>query len=530
MTQGKLHTKWLELDASPQRQAALCRAEEHAEITIPRLFSGYESVQSFQGEDFPELYSDTMATLITTRAQSLTDAVFPPNGVPFFQFLVDTGRAAKLVEEGKLQLTLPEGLPPEELDNYLRNLLAEVENYFHLKLQTSNYRDVLNLGFEHAQVTGDPIIHMDDDYNFRLYHVGQILIRRDMYGRISEMVLQMWVQTALLPEELKNSNDGRTTHANGEYEPYYRHMFRKEDGKWYVDSEFRGIPHGETATYDVFPYFHIGWNNVAGEDYSRTPVEEHFGAITSLEMCHKALSEGAAGAAEWRLRMDPFSQAKPSDIEDTENGQVILARQGEIEPLTVNLNAPLQQIAAYVEQLEARLERAWGISAASTLRGERVTATQINQATQEVAKADGSILTHVAKSLQKDLVSRMIHVESKKKNLDQVFVELWKQDVITVDVKTGLDALGRQIDAARIQGVLTFMAQFPDPEFMNEIKKDELAREFVRVSGLDPTRFTYSPQEKAERQAAAQQAALTQQAGEQAIQSTGRIVENQATQ
>jgi hypothetical protein len=527
MTQDRLHNLWLELDAQPQRQAALGRAADHSELTIPRLFAGYESIPSLQGQGFMELYSDTMATLITTRAGKLTDAVFPPNGVPFFQFEVDTGRAAQMVEEGKLSIQIPEGV--QDVDGYFRDMLAEVENYLHRKLQASNYRDILNVGFQHAQVTGDPVLHMDDDYNFRLYHLGQILLRRDMHGRVSEYMLQMWVKTDLLPDDLKVYNDGRKKHDNGEYEPYYRHMYRK-DGKWYVDSEFRGIAHGDTAEYSVFPYFHIGWNNVAGEDYSRTPVEDHFGAITSLEMCHKALAEGAAGSAEWRLRMDPFSQARPSDVEDTENGQVILARQGELEALTIDLRAPLQAIAAYVEQLEARLERAWGISAASTLRGERVTATQIQQATQEVAEADGPILTHVASSLQESVVRRMVEVESKKGNLHDTFKELWKQKIITIGVKTGLDALGRQIDAARIQSVLGMIAQFPDPAFVGEINTAELAKEFIRVSGLDPSRFTYSEEEKAQRQAAAQQAALAQKAGEQVVESTGRIAEQAAQQ
>jgi len=527
MTQDRLHNMWLELDAQPQRQAALGRAADHAELTIPRLFAGYESIPSLQGEGFMELYSDTMATLITTRAGKLTDAVFPPNGVPFFQFEVDTGKAAQMVSEDKISLQVPEGV--EDLDGYFRDMLAEVENYLHRKLQASNYRDILNIGFQHAQVTGDPVLHMDDDYNFRLYHLGQILLRRDMHGRVSEYMLQMWVKTDLLPDDLKAYNDGRKKHDNGEYEPYYRHMYRK-DGKWFVDSEFRGIAHGDTAEYAVFPYFHIGWNNVAGEDYSRTPVEDHFGAITSLEMCHKALSEGAAGSAEWRLRMDPFSQARPSDVEDTENGQVILARQGEIEALTVDLRAPLQAIAGYVEQLEARLERAWGISAASTLRGERVTAYQVQEASREVSEADGPILTHVASSLQESVVRRMVEVESKKGNLHETFKELWKQKIITIGVKTGLDALGRQIDAARIQSMLVAIQNTPNEDFQAQFKMSEFAKELTRVSGLDPSRFTYSDEEKAQKQAAAQQAQLAQQAGEQAIQSTGRIAEQAAAQ
>lgn len=528
MNYGPLHTKWLELEAQPQRLAALQRATEYAEITIPRLYTGYESYPMLNGDNFPELYSDTMATLITTRARKLTDAVFPPHGMPFFQFEVDVGRVAKMVQDGGISLQFPEGV--EDYDNYLRDMLAEVENYLHSKLSSSNYRDILHCAFEHAQVTGDPVIYMEDDYTFRLYHIGQILLRRDMYGRVSEYMVQMWVKTDLLPDDLKNLNNGRSQHARGEYEPYYRHMVRDEDGKWSVTSEFRNTQHGKVATYDIFPYFHVGWNNVAGEDYSRTPVSDHFGAITSLEMCHKAMAEGAAGSAEWRMRMDPFSQSRPSDVVDVENGAVVLARAGELEPITVNLSAPLQAIAGYIEQLEARLERAWGISAASTLRGERVTATQIQQATQEVAEADGAILTHVSQSLQKNLVHRMVDVEIKKKNLDEVFTTLWKEKAITVGVKTGLDALGRQIQAARIQAVMQTMAAFPDEEFLSEFNKAALAREFIRTSGLDPQQFTYSDEDKAQRAQAQQQAALAQQAQQQAVETTGKVVENQARQ
>ena len=534
-SKDRLHNKWMELDASPQRQEALSRATDHAELTIPRLFAGYENYNPTDGAGYIELYSDTMATLITTRAGKLTDAVFPPNGMPFFNFDVDQGTVQRLIEDNTLQLPLPEAISSAVgggntavLGEYVLDVFSTVENQLHGTLQASNFRDALNIGFTHAQVTGDPIIQMDDDYNFRVYHIGQILIRRDMYGKISEMMLQMWVKTSLLEDDMKSMNGGRERYANGEYEPYYRHMYRTGE-KWSVDSEFRGEPHGPTAEYTTFPYFHIGWNNVSGEDYSRTPVEDHFGAITSLEMCHKALAEGAAGSAAWKMRMDPFSQSKPSDIVDTENGAIVLARQGELEPITVNLAAPLQAIAGYISQLEERLNQAWGISAANTLRGERVTAFQIQQASQEVAEADGAILTHVAQSLQKSLIYRMVELEIRKKRMDPLFAELWKAKAITVDVKTGLDALGRQIQAARIQSILSVMSQVQDEEFQGEFKKAALARELVRVSGLDTAQFTYSEQEKKERAQAQQKAAMQAQATQQAIQSTGKIAEGNLT-
>lgn len=528
MNPKTLHDKWLEMDAQPQRVNAVDNAYDNASLTIPRLFLRNHANPTFNGDALVDLYSSKMASLIVQRAGKLTNAIFPPNGVPFFSFNLDAGRIAKLVQDQNITLQFPEGV--EDHESHIRDILSEIENYLLSKLQASNFRDILNMSMQHVQVTGDPVIHMNDDYEFRLYHLAGVIIRRNKEGIVSEVFLQEWVATDLLPEELASINNGKPRDSTGNHEPYYRYMTLQKDGKWKVKSEFRGAEVEKDTEYKVFPYFHIGWNTVSGEDYSRTPVEEHYGTIRSLEMCHRAMAQGAAASSEFRFGLDPTGFTRLEDIQDTENGSVISARQQDVWSLTLDIGRSLGYIQAYIQNLELSLDRAWGASAAHSLTGERVTATQITQASQEVAEVDGAVLTHVAKSVQEGVVRRAIAIETKKKNLDPLFVALWNEKAITIDIKTGLDALGRQIDAARIQHIMGVLAQTQDPEFHEEFNKSELAREFVRTSGLDISMLLHSQDEKAARAQQRQQAATQQAATQQAIQTAGNVVENQAKQ
>lgn len=519
----ELHDKWLEMEAQPQRKNALDNAYDNASLTIPRLFHENHYNPTFDGSTLVDLYSSKMASLIVQRAGKLTNAGFPPNGVPFFSFFLDEGRVAKLAEEGEVNLQFPSGV--DDVASYVRDLLSEVENYVLDKLQASNFRDNLNMAMQHVQVTGDPVIYMSDDYEFQLYGLSGVMIRRNEEGVVSEMFIRKWVATKLLSEDLALLNNGKPTHQSGQHEPFFRYMTKQKDGSWKVKSEFRNTPIDSDTEYDVFPYFHIGWNTVAGEDYSRTPVEEHFGTIQSLEMCHKAMAQGAAASSEFRFGLDPTGLTRLEDIQDTENGSVISARQQDVWDLTLNIGQALGSIQAYIQSLELSLDRAWGASAAHSLTGERVTATQITQASQEVAEVDGSVLTHL-KPLQEGVVRRAIEIEIKNGNLHPLFVALWREEAIAVDIKTGLDALGRQIDSARIQAVMNVLAQYPDEEFHAEFNKSEIAREFLRTSGLSVKKLLHSQEDKKAIQEQKGRQELEKIAAEKTIDTVGNLAEN----
>lgn len=498
------------------RRSRLYRCREFSQYTIPRLFPHEDMAVN---SDLPELFSSYPGRLCAQLAAKLMAAVFPLNDVPFFNFVLPQD----IVNEDGTKTAIP-----AEQYQGLVDSAAGLEKDIMDRLRSSNLREALQSVFEHAIILADVMLYQDSEYNFRVYRVDQFVLRRDAAGNIAEMMIRDWLEPDLLNDTLKNLNQGKAksevTHANGRLEPHYTHL-RLRDGKWDVQKEFREVVYEKDVSYKNSPYYHVGWARVFTEDYSRSLVEENFGAIRSLEFVEKALVEGIAASSKGFIGVDPTGLTKIEDLEMEDNWQFSYAREQDIYTFQPNATTQVGFSQAYADSLKATLDAAFLANQASRLTGERVTAFQVQESVAEMQQALGGVLGQVAAKVQRPIVMRSLDIERKQGRLtddDMSFLE----EYTSLQVKTGLDALGRQMEGARLQA-LEQMAM-ADPELAAELNTRARAQGLVVSSGLDFDIYGKSLEQKQQEQEAALAQQAAQQGVQQGIQSVGRIAEQQA--
>jgi len=463
-----------------------------------------------------EKYSSTVSVLCEQLTSKIVAAIYPLNNIPFFNWNIP-------------QIPV---FSPEEMSG-ARNVGIQTEFWLANRLEASNYRQALHNVVLNAIVLADSLMYQSDEYDFRVYPVSDFVLRRDAAGKIAELIVRDWLEPDLLPDNLASLNGGKRKSAlmmeNGRLEAHFtKLMWNVSTKKWDVTKEFRCETYESGKTYTNSPYYHINWSRVHAEDYGRSLVETNWGEIRSLEMLTKALVESAAAISRVHPAVDPTGITRPEDIdhEDIRNMDVITARQEDVFWLTPPLNSQLQALAASVQMSEEKLSRVFLADTARSLTGERVTAYQIQQAVQEMEQTLGNVLGSIAQQIQRPVVLRSMEIEKKKGTWPKENFDLLEQ-VGRLEIKTGLDALGRQLEGARLQSLLGVLQAMP-PESVQSLNFDNILSKLMVSSGLNPEELQYSEEEQQARAEAQQQAALQQQVAQQAIQTGGRVIEDQA--
>ena len=487
------------------RDEVLNRAYEQAQFTIPRLFNERYEQFAIDTWDLPELYSSKPATNVMTLASMMTQALFPANDVPFFELKLDPS-------------------VPEDQKELWRDALLEVEQTVLDVLQTSNFRESLFTSLQHAIVMGDSLIHQTDLNSYKVYHLSNFLIRRNGDGKVQEIFTVDWVVSDLLDEDLKNINGGRKKNERAEHEPLYTRLYM-EDGKWKSEREFRDVLYETDKTYRNLPYFLLGWTPIAGEDYSRSLVEENMGTIRTLEMVSKALAEGIAAGSEGRIVVNSAGPTSKDDIGDV-NWSIISARPEDISTFQPQVSSSVSTALTAVQYYERILDEAFLASSVSDLRGERVTAFQTNAVVNERSQKIGGVLASIEQNLE-SLVRRIIDLLIKDEKIVPEFQDALEDGGISLHIASGIDALSKQVDAARLENMVRLIYETQDQEMASVLNKVNIAQGLARAYGLDMDQYTYTDEQIAARAQAQQQQQLAQQANQQVIQSAGAVAEQQ---
>ncbi len=481
-----------------ERSGVLDTAFENAQFTIPSLYRdrylGSGGINNYSNNELPELYNSTAAQNVNMLASMMTNALFPPNDIPFFELKFAAGI-------------------PEEIKAEFRDAITELENTVLDSFQISNLRETLFMGLQHAEVLGDTLIYQTDLEKYKIYHLSNFIIRRDGNGIIKEIWTVDWVVTSLLDDELKNINSGKPTHQNGELEPLYTRVYLDDD-TWKSDREFRNTVYEKQKTYRELPYYHMGWTRIAHENYSRSLVEENMGTIRTLEMVSKALAEGIAAGSEGRIVVNSAGPTTKDDIGDV-NWSIISARPEDLSTFQPQVGSTVQTALTAVQYYENQLNQAFLSTSAADLRGERVTAFQTNQVVNERSQRIGGVLATIEQNLEM-MVRRTIDVLIQNNRVVPEFRDAINNGDITIHIASGLDALSKQVDAVRIENIMQFAMQSQDEEIHDVLNKPNLLRGYARAAGLDMGQYTRTEEEVAQKRVERQSQQLNQQVNEQA--------------
>jgi hypothetical protein len=271
---------------------------------------------------------------------------------------------------------------------------------------------------------------------------------------------------------------------------------------------------GTKGTYpkEKSAWLPLRWSRISGEDYGRGRVEEYFGDFVSLDMLTKAIVTFAAAAAKVLVFVDPSGHVSVEEVTEAESGEVKEGRATDVSVLQLEKSADFAVANVVKQSLEQRLEKAFLLASSVQRQAERVTAEEIRLMVGELESALGGVYSVLNEEFQRPYVARNMHVMQKKNLLPAL-----PEGVVSPQIITGLEGLGRNADVARLKAFVADIAAL-GPELVERYV--DLSTLFKRLGAgysLDLEGLLRTKQEVQATMQQAQQQALAEKLGPHAI-------------
>jgi len=447
----------------PLREQFLERARRCAALSLPSLLPphGYTGIGRVR---LPEPYQGLGARAVVNLSSRLLIALLPP-GQKFFRLQVPP---ETLVQAGE-----------DEEDPEITNGLAKAETMIQAEIDKRGWRQPTNLILQLLVSTGNAVEYMGDDNRIRVFRLDQFVVMRDSAGNVIELVIEQRMHPSQLPEEALSLTAAKATDVEAEVLLY---TWVKRIGKKYaVRQEVeQQVIKGTEGTFDRNPFNVLRWNSVPGESYGRGKVEEHMSDLMGLERLTQSVLEGAEMAAKNVMRLSGnAANAKQMErkAKKMQNGDIIIAEKGELEMMQFANIAGLNVVSAEIARIEQNLSRAFLMTSSVQRDAERVTAYEVSIMAEELEGTLGGVYSMLSEDLQLGRISSLIENMQESGSLP-AFDEEMASPVIT----TGLEALGRSQDVAKVMQALQMAPNLP-PEAIQEWDFNYLGK--VLMNGLD---------------------------------------------
>lgn len=475
------------------RHEFLERARAAAELTLPYIMTreGHNST-----EDLPTPYQSVGARGVNNLSAKMLMALFPVNQ-SVFRLTIDDATLEELTQaEGQRALV------EEALNSMERTSTSFMEG--------AAFRPALYEALRHGVVVGNCCLNFTDDEQLRVLSLEKYVVKRSPSGTLLRLITKEAVVFGELGEDvqelIKVSQMGSNKYEEDTQLDLYTHIVWKKN-KYHVVQEVEGIELPETrGSYnkDKLPYIPLRFNRVAGENYGRGFVEEYIGDLISHEGLSQALLEGAAGAARLLFLVNPNGTTDKEDLANAPNGEFVDGSAADVQALQVQKAGDFQVAERQMQAIESRLSYAFLLNSAVQRGGERVTAEEIRYVAQELEAALGGIYSILTQELQLPLVNLVMgHLERKGK-----LPKLPKDSVRPV-VVTGVEALGRGQDLARLREFVSTVASLPGA--IERLNVDDLMKRVGSALGIDMKGLVKSAEQmqQEQQQAMMQQAAMS---------------------
>jgi hypothetical protein len=498
---------------APHRDHFLRQAQRCAELTIPFLFppDGASDATVYSTP-----YQGVGARGVNNLASKLLIALLPPNS-PFFRLVVDPFELKKLADDPKMKTALD-------------SALSEIERTVASEIETSAVRVAVFEALKHLIVGGNVLLHVPASGGVRAFHLSRFVVKRDPMGNVLTIVTKETVHPDTLPEAIQ-----RALSAESEAPPestertldVYTVIRRAKVGSgWEVYQEARGKRLPDTdGIYpaDRCPWLPLRFSKVGSDDYGRGLVEETLGDLSSLEALSRALLEAAAAAAKVVFLVNPNGTTRIDALVKAPNGGFVSGTKEDVSTLQLEKFYDLRTVQEQAATLEKRLEQSFLLTSGATRQAERVTAEEVRAMVQELEATLGGVYSILAQELQLPLVNTLMDRMAKDKRLPTL-----PKGVVKPAIVTGLDALGRGNDLQKLDFFVRGMAEVLGPQVLTQYLDvaDYLKRRAAAL-GMDIQGLIKSAEAVAEEQQAAQQAALAERLGPNAVNQAGQLIQAQ---
>lgn len=269
---------------------------------------------------------------------------------------------------------------------------------------------------------------------------------------------------------------------------------------WVMTQAIEDVVVGEEQTYKDadLPFQYVGWTWTDGDKYHRPYAEDYLPDMVQYNQLANLITKGSIVAAKVVLFVDEKgNRTRKADVAKSKNGEVVNGRADDVTALQLQKNFDFQIPMERLADIGRNLSSAFLMNESVTRDAERVTAQEIRFMAQEL---ETSSLSGVYSKLAKKVSKRIV---------EWVMAELGiKFKGISVNIITGLDALGRSQEAQKLDAIVQ---RFAAMNMMHWLNQEELAARYVAFEGVDATDLLKTPNEvKAElsQQAEAQTAQI----------------------
>lgn len=451
-TAGALY-RMLEEDRRP----FLDRAIDASKLTIPTLVPPIGHTASTK---FYTPFQSVGARGVNNLASKLLLSQLPLN-TPCFRLDIDPFTLEKLGED-----------PTKKAD--VDSKLAKMERSVQRKIEVEALRVSVFEALKHLLVAGNALLYMPQKGGMKVFHLHNYVLQRDPMGNVLDIVVKECISPAVASEEVRALIEGESPadekkesaaeeadedrNSRTKSIDLFTHV--KWDGtKWSVYQEVRGSKIPSTiGTYPEgkSPWIPLRMSKVDGESYGRGYVEEYIGDLVSLEGLSQAIVEGSAAAAKILFLVNPNGTTSMEDLSSTESGGFCDGTETDVTVLQLNKFNDFRVALETANKIEERLSLAFMLNSAVQRSGERVTAEEIRFMAQELESGLGGIYSVLSQELQLPLVTRLMFVMTRNKELPSL-----PKGIVTPMIVTGLEALGRGNDLNKLDTFMSAVIQIP---------------------------------------------------------------------
>lgn len=354
-------------------------------------------------------------------------------------------------------------------------------------------------------IVGSVVIEKVEGKGLKIHPLRNFTVDLDSFGEARAICIM---------EKIKDLPDGiEPTEVKEEYNLYTLIERNWEDKRWYITQSIEDEIVGKEVSMkeEDLPFQYIGWTWIVGDKYHRPYAEDYIDDIESYDALSKALTQGSIISSKSLIFVDQKgNRTKMKDVAESENGDIINGRAEDVSAFQLQKYHDFQVTLNIRSEIKAVLSKVFLDGSSVTRDAERVTAQEIQYMAQELEK---SSLSGVYSKLAKKLSKRIVEWIMKELKI--------KFDGISINIITGLDALGRSQEAAKLDAYLQRMNALG---MMDMFKKTEIATRYASYDGIDVTGLMMTPAEYSQMQQQQRQAMMAQQGQQALAESAGKSV------
>ena len=470
------------------------RAEEISALTLPYAMRKDGQSESTPMEDFHS--QSYCGRAVNTLKAKMGMALLPPATSSF-----------RITPSAEILAAMSLGEGSEQEMANANKLIAGATTVINAEIENQQIRESLFEVIVQLILVGSCIVEKIEGDGVILHTLKNYVVELDRKGRPTTMCIK---------EVLTRLPDGITvSEEKDEYELYTMLWLSDEQpDTWVMTQDIEGEVVGQETTFktDKLPFKYLGWTWMQGEKYHRPFAEDYYMDMKSIDALAELMGNGSLIAGKNIIFVNERGgRTRKDDVAKSSNGDVVDGSAEDVTAFRSEKGQDMQIVAGYLSEIKRELASSFLLNESATRDAERVTAEEVRFMAQEL---ETSSLAGIYSKLSRDWSGWLI---------TQIMNELKLEfGTLEVNVITGLDALGRNVETQKLDGV---MARLGNYELTGWIKEAELVSRIVSQQGVDSNNLIKTPDEKAQEEAQAQQAALKQQAQASVAESSGNIAQ-----